>query len=285
MPFTRELVMTKGRRAMNQLGKASRRYLGVLVGVALLGTSAIVSGQDSREAGNTAGEIQAAAASSTSRTFGTANSTAHVIFASEFDPIDNATVWNYVASPPAKWASKTLYAGVRLPAGAVVQSVELEGCDSSTLGEVSFAMFRTASPGGSEVPITPTGGTGVPTLGCTVVAVAPLPAVTPLVIDNEGFAYYLKVETGAVNKTLRAVRVYYNLEVTPAPAVATFQDVPPGSQFFQYIEALAKSGITSGCTTVPPQFCPDAPLTRGQMATFLSKALGLHFVAVGGRRA
>jgi hypothetical protein len=40
---------------------------------------------------------------------------------------------------------------------------------------------------------------------------------------------------------------------------------------------LAASGITAGCSTAPPLYCPDDPLTRGQMAVFLSKALGLHF--------
>jgi hypothetical protein len=33
--------------------------------------------------------------------------------------------------------------------------------------------------------------------------------------------------------------------------------------------------FTAGCGG--GNYCPDAPLTRGQMAAFLSKALGLHF--------
>ena len=41
------------------------------------------------------------------------------------------------------------------------------------------------------------------------------------------------------------------------------------------VEALAASGVTAGCGT-GTDFCPNAPLTRGQMAVFLSKALGLH---------
>ncbi len=49
-------------------------------------------------------------------------------------------------------------------------------------------------------------------------------------------------------------------------------DRPP---FFQFIEALAESGITAGCGN--GNFCPDAALTRGQMAVFLAKALGLHW--------
>jgi hypothetical protein len=40
------------------------------------------------------------------------------------------------------------------------------------------------------------------------------------------------------------------------------------------INALAASGITRGCT--PTSFCPDDPVTRGQMAAFLTRAYDLE---------
>lgn len=49
-----------------------------------------------------------------------------------------------------------------------------------------------------------------------------------------------------------------------------------GSVFESDIERLATAGITRGCN--PPdntRFCPDDPVTRGQMAAFLVRALGL----------
>ena len=67
----------------------------------------------------------------------------------------------------------------------------------------------------------------------------------------------------------------YNRRVSPAPVTATFGDVPASHPFFQFIEALSASGITGGCGN--GNFCPDQPLTRGQMAVFLAKALGLHW--------
>jgi hypothetical protein len=67
----------------------------------------------------------------------------------------------------------------------------------------------------------------------------------------------------------------HTLPVSPAPAQATFNDVPTDHPFFQFIEALSASGITAGCQASPPLYCPDATLTRGQMAVFLAKALGL----------
>ena len=41
------------------------------------------------------------------------------------------------------------------------------------------------------------------------------------------------------------------------------------------IDALAAAGVTAGCATDPARFCPGDHVTRGQMATFLARALGL----------
>jgi hypothetical protein len=54
---------------------------------------------------------------------------------------------------------------------------------------------------------------------------------------------------------------------------ATFADVPLGSPFGSWVEALVAAGITSGCATSPPLFCPDTAVTRGEMAVFLRKGM------------
>jgi S-layer family protein len=54
----------------------------------------------------------------------------------------------------------------------------------------------------------------------------------------------------------------------------TFADISNTDPFAPYIEALYQAGITSGCSTNPSTYCPDLPVTRGQMAVFLEKALG-----------
>jgi S-layer homology domain len=73
------------------------------------------------------------------------------------------------------------------------------------------------------------------------------------------------------------VRIFWRRQVSPPPNAPSFNDVPTDDPYFQYVEALVASGITAGCSTNPPLYCPDAPLTRRQMAVFLSKALGLHW--------
>ena len=69
--------------------------------------------------------------------------------------------------------------------------------------------------------------------------------------------------------------VGYILQVSAPPPSSDFGDVPTSSPQFQFIEALCHSGITAGCGG--GNFCPDQPVTRGQMAVFLAKALGLQF--------
>jgi hypothetical protein len=57
-----------------------------------------------------------------------------------------------------------------------------------------------------------------------------------------------------------------------AAGSAGFTDTA-GSVFAGDINRLAEAGITTGCT--PKRFCPDDPVTRGQMAAFLVRALDL----------
>ncbi|MGF1665705.1 MAG: thermonuclease family protein [Acidimicrobiia bacterium] len=57
----------------------------------------------------------------------------------------------------------------------------------------------------------------------------------------------------------------------PSPEGAFNDD--DGSVFEDDIDALAASGVTRGCST--SGFCPEDPVTRAEMASFLARALGL----------
>jgi hypothetical protein len=69
-----------------------------------------------------------------------------------------------------------------------------------------------------------------------------------------------------------------------ALAASSFEDVPDDHVFSQDIAWLAENGITKGRN--PPdntQFCPDDPVTRGQMAAFMHRfATGLDLEGVRG---
>jgi len=91
-----------------------------------------------------------------------------------------------------------------------------------------------------------------------------------------GYASYLfrvAIQGGTVG--FRGVLVYWNRQISPAPVDPTFPDVAPAYWAFQEIEALAASGITTGFPD--GTFRPTEPVTRAQMATFLARALGLHW--------
>jgi hypothetical protein len=57
------------------------------------------------------------------------------------------------------------------------------------------------------------------------------------------------------------------------PTVATFDDVPTSHVHFYHVEAIYYAGITQGCSVTPPLYCPDAPVSRRQMALFLVRGL------------
>jgi hypothetical protein len=52
-----------------------------------------------------------------------------------------------------------------------------------------------------------------------------------------------------------------------------FSDVPASSPFCAWIEELARRGVVTGCA--PSQYCPVAPVTREQMAVFLTVTFSL----------
>ena len=59
----------------------------------------------------------------------------------------------------------------------------------------------------------------------------------------------------------------------PAPATQRFADVPPTKGGYAFIDDFAARGITAGCGG--GNFCPDVEVTRGPMAAFIMRALGV----------
>jgi peptidoglycan LD-endopeptidase LytH len=59
----------------------------------------------------------------------------------------------------------------------------------------------------------------------------------------------------------------------PAGRTDGFRDVDPRSTHAAAIGAVDAAGITRGCDTVGPRYCPSASVSRAQMASFLTRAL------------
>ncbi len=180
-----------------------------------------------------------------------------------------------------------------VPNGATIEEVRFYIEDTDNLVNHNFRgnlcrawvdLDGTNSDGDCPVAVTSSGSPGE-----TVLTAAPDLAVRYADdVDGdtttESVGYFLFARFGVSGQQVfdgsirfRMARVLFRRHVSPAPAAATFADVPTGHPFFQFVEALAASGVTAGCGS--GNYCPDAPLTRGQMAVFLAKALGLHWPA------
>jgi len=176
-------------------------------------------------------------------------------------------------------------APVELPAGALITALECTFDDPSSTGNASVQLGESVYNVSTDVreansiasvQTTGSGGFQNPSVA--------LNKIVRYRIGTDRLFLYLQALMPA-DKTvrLRGCRLSWNRRVSPAPAIATFGDVPdadpgPAHPQFQYIEALVAAGITAGCsTTVPPNYCPDSPVTRGQMAVFLARLAGLHF--------
>ena len=164
-----------------------------------------------------------------------------------------------------------------LPGGARIVYVELDACDDSVAGEhVTLDVYDCDFDGVCV-------STPLSTLTTVSNVANPCAFYTDDAIsqrvDNFAGQTLLDVSMEATDgtNTLAGVVIGYVLEVSPAPGTPTFNDVPDTHPFFQFIEALADAGVTGGCNAVPPLYCPDNPVTRGQMAVFMSKLTGLSW--------
>jgi hypothetical protein len=192
-------------------------------------------------------------------------------------------------------ADVSFWAHLDVPVGVNVSQVCLETFDDDDLEAVTFFLVGgEAASAGNPTPATllmagaTTGAAAVP--GPQLLCAAPLGNFSfPLAVRTTGnlngtgglttVQYYLLVvlpATRAANSEMfGAARVTWQRVVPPGPGTATFSDVPTNHIFFRWIEQLAISGITGGCQ--PGLYCPSAPITRGEMAVFISQALGLFF--------
>jgi len=209
-------------------------------------------------------------------TYGIASEAVLTIPAVDFNPRQSATTTAWSQGKYVTTAGGIIAAGIHLPEGALITKMEVQGCNTNTNFTSAGVVDLYAMSNSSSGTVVPLGSVEIIyASGCGLFT---LTFSTPPTVDNVMNSYYLEWSQGIfadASITLRAVRLSYKLQVSPAPATATFGDVPTNHLFFQYVEALAAAGITSGCGG--GNYCPDAAVTRGQMAVFLSKALGLHW--------
>ena len=199
-----------------------------------------------------------------------ASDIAYTLNAWDFGPRTSAMTVGSPAAPDFHLTGPgtELVAGVRLPSGSTITGLEVAGCDNG-IDAINANLFKCLDPDASCAILGSVNSVGSPGCGFFGSAITGSPSV-----ENLGSTYLVRVVLGN-NQSLRSVRVFYRKAVSPAPATPTFGDVPASDPRYRFVEALARAGVTGGCAN--GLFCPDAPLTRGQMAVFLSVALGLYW--------
>ena len=173
----------------------------------------------------------------------------------------------------------TYIADISLPTGARLKTVACDVYDTDPAADVSIRVQRsthnTATKVNTETDMgldSSTGSVGHQTVSFLI---ADSLQVIRYEVVNEMHLYRIRVTMANQLHRFRSCRLGWQRILSPTPAFATFADVPVGHPFHPFVEALVAAGITGGCGG--GNYCPNASLSRGQMAVFLASALGLHW--------
>lgn len=186
-----------------------------------------------------------------------------------------------------------LWAALTVPTGVEVDGVCAEVYDVNPAQKVIVSLWAAEAAQGlsAQVPVKlAEADSGVAAAaGGTKICLAAIPPFSfPLAVrttanlDGLGspgtVQYYLTafLPTGDASTLIGPALVDWRRVVSEPPDTATFDDVPTGDPFYQYVEALSAAGIAGSCDG-GTNFCPDGPVTRKQLAFYLAKALGLNW--------
>ncbi len=187
--------------------------------------------------------------------------------------------------------------------GQVSRAVESR--DGTLLGGTQVTVFRWSGPNGDsaaggiepDVEVDLSGCAHATAVARRVAAAAGLPGVLPADVQTDGElaeAVAALAADGVLDDTecgpglfcggepiprwLMAVWLVRILDgQDPEPvSVLRFADVEAGQWWAAHADRLADLGVTRGCGSEPLRYCPDEPVTRAQMASFLTRAFQLE---------
>jgi len=165
------------------------------------------------------------------------------------------------------------WTALTLPTGAVVDYIGLNNLNDGTPLVVGAALYTRFDGDGELNYLAGTSNTSH-TGWLTDINDSPF-GISLDYPEAESYLLRLEFDASANFQYIGAVQVWWRTTVSEANGLPTFNDVPVSDPGYQYIAALAGSGITGGCGG--GNYCPDSPVTRRQMAIFLAKALGLSY--------
>jgi hypothetical protein len=188
-----------------------------------------------------------------------------------YEAAPDGSIWFFSGTHPAFGAQ------LQMPSGSLLDHVTWFGSTQNVaefLTAVVVRVCQTGFPAVGPPVVTLLGNASSSGTGSFTFTVS-VPAGET--VHNFSCGYFARMAFNGSGTDLDffKVRAGWKRQVSLAPLSATFpNDTPTTHPYFRFIEALAASGITAGCA--PQSFCPNAAITRGEMAVFLAAALGLH---------
>jgi uncharacterized repeat protein (TIGR01451 family) len=170
---------------------------------------------------------------------------------------------------------------VTAPAGTAENSASVGSAVTDTNGANNSASASTtvdAAPAQPTINATnwvPVGATGIPASVADHTGSIYTWTLTGGTIASGQSTNAVTLDAGDPGTTMTLQVIETNAANCPSPAAfakiqVDFLDVPPAYLFHDYVDTVARSGVTAGCGG--GNFCPDAPNTRAQMAVFLLKS-------------
>jgi hypothetical protein len=217
------------------------------------------------------------------------NTSVHIVPAAAFTPASSSDAFvrdgnDYLNFTAGTSGTRFAWAPLGLPAGARIRALCAFFYDSNATYEAGLTLsaIRRGDPFGNAPIITALATVFSSNSSGYQIPCVTLDATVHLQTDQddnqmlESWSYVLRAATDFASSSLRfgGAFIAWQRQVSDAPAQATFDDVPENHPLFPYVEALKAAGITEGCGN-GTSYCPDDPVTRGQLAMWFAKALGL----------
>jgi glucose/arabinose dehydrogenase len=150
-------------------------------------------------------------------------------------------------------------------------------CPETPISRAQMAVFLLrAKEGASYVPPAPTGTifTDVPMSAFAAAWIEQL-AARGISAGCGAGAYCPGAAATRAQTAVFLLRTLLGSGYTPGAAAGVFSDLPPADPFARWAEDLYARGITGGCGVSPLRYCPAAPVTRAQIAVFVTATFGL----------
>ncbi len=196
--------------------------------------------------------------------------------APQFMPMSSATTYNYDSVGLHLYSTVPggmFLSEVHPPIGGNINGFEIDACNTSLTAPLTATVFTTDDFGNNTTIVA--GPLTVPAnSGCGPFEVT----ITPPVAITDGAHWVVDVETGAGDNTtsFSGVKLTYDLAGFNFAPTPYFADVPASSPIFPFVQKMFELGVTAGCGG--GLYCPNSPVTRGQMSVFIVKSVyeGIH---------